>query len=185
MPIWRCDNAIIALLSCLEVWMILFEHRMLWIHNRKEGRFYFLLFILSVPKVFSFSSSSELLRIKWLSRGHYRPPENGNFPLFRQLIPQPGDLLLAHSQLFQKAAGIFGQVGRLQVHLRIVKYENVVPIPGSKNKDRILENLGGAEVELTDLEFAALQEALDACQVFGHRGIEESQQKGFSRNWQK
>ena len=65
------------------------------------------------------------------------------------------------------------------------KYENIVPIPGSKNKDRIPENLGGAEVELTDLEFAALQEALDACQVFGHRGIEESQQKGFARNWQK
>ena len=62
---------------------------------------------------------------------------------------------------------------------------NIVPIPGSKNKDRILENLGGAEVELSDSEFAALQAALDACQVFGHRGIEESQQKGFAQNWHK
>ena len=62
MPIWRCDNAIIALLSCLEVWMIHFVHRMLSIHRRKEGRFYFLLFILSVPNIFSFSSSPELLR---------------------------------------------------------------------------------------------------------------------------
>ena len=61
MPIWRCDNAIIALLSCLEVWMIHFVHRMLSIHRRKEGRFYFLLFILSVPNIFSFSSSPELL----------------------------------------------------------------------------------------------------------------------------
>ena len=61
MPIWRCDNAIIALLSCLEVWMIHFVHRMLSIHKRKEGRFYFLLFILSVPNIFSFSSSPELL----------------------------------------------------------------------------------------------------------------------------
>jgi len=62
MPIWRCDNAIIALLSCLEVWMIHFVHRMLSIHRRKEGRFYFLLFILSVPNIFSFSSSPELLQ---------------------------------------------------------------------------------------------------------------------------
>ena len=62
MTIWRCDNAIIALLSCLEVWMIHFVHRMLSIHKRKEGRFYFLLFILSVPNIFSFSSSPELLR---------------------------------------------------------------------------------------------------------------------------
>lgn len=65
------------------------------------------------------------------------------------------------------------------------KYPNVVPIPGSKNKGRILENLGGADVELSDEEFASLQEALDACQVFGHRGIEESQHKTFSRNWKK
>ena len=65
------------------------------------------------------------------------------------------------------------------------KYPNVVPIPGSKNKGRILENLGGADVELSDEEFASLQEALDACQIYGHRGIEESQQKTFSNNWKK
>lgn len=65
------------------------------------------------------------------------------------------------------------------------KYLNAVPIPGSKNKGRILENLGGAEVELTDEEFTALQEALDACEIHGHRGIEESQHKTFSKNWKK
>ncbi|MBR3310740.1 MAG: aldo/keto reductase [Solobacterium sp.] len=65
------------------------------------------------------------------------------------------------------------------------KYPNVVPIPGSKNKGRILENLGGGDVELTDEEFKDLQEALDACQIYGHRGIEESQHKTFSNNWKK
>lgn len=65
------------------------------------------------------------------------------------------------------------------------KYPNVVPIPGSKNKGRILENLGGADVVLSDDEFTALQTALDACQIHGHRGIEESQHKSFSRNWRK
>ena len=65
------------------------------------------------------------------------------------------------------------------------KYPNIVPIHGSKNKGRILENLKGGDVELTDEEFAALQEALDACEIFGHRGIEESQHKTFSNNWKK
>ena len=32
---------------------------------------------------------------------------------------------------------------------------NVVPIPGSKNKERIIENLDSSNVELTDDEFVA------------------------------
>ena len=51
------------------------------------------------------------------------------------------------------------------------KYPNVVPIPGSKNKERIVENLDAALVELTDDEFASLQAALDECKVYGHRGL--------------
>lgn len=63
------------------------------------------------------------------------------------------------------------------------KYPNVVPIPGSKNKGRILENLGAWDVELTDEEFDGLERALDALPVHGHRGIEESQQRSFGDNW--
>ena len=51
------------------------------------------------------------------------------------------------------------------------KYPNVVPIPGSKNKARILENLDAANVALTDAEFHALDDALNACKVYGHRGF--------------
>ena len=40
------------------------------------------------------------------------------------------------------------------------KYPNVVPIPGSKNQERILENLGAWNVILTEQEFAALEAAL-------------------------
>lgn len=65
------------------------------------------------------------------------------------------------------------------------KYPHVIPIPGSKNKERILENLKASEVVLTDAEFAELQQGLDACQVYGHRGIDASQQRSFSRNWRK
>lgn len=65
------------------------------------------------------------------------------------------------------------------------KYPNVVPIPGSKNQERILENLSAADVELTDEEFCALETALDACTIYGHRGYVESAQASFGNNWKK
>ena len=65
------------------------------------------------------------------------------------------------------------------------KYPNCVPIPGSKNQERILENLGGWNVELTDTEFAELEKALDACTVHGHRGHVETEGDSFSKNWRK
>ena len=51
------------------------------------------------------------------------------------------------------------------------KWPNVIPIPGSKNKERILENLDASLVELTDDEFVSLEAALDECVVYGHRGL--------------
>ena len=51
------------------------------------------------------------------------------------------------------------------------KYPNVVPIPGSKNKERIIENLDASLVELTDEEFCSLEAALNQCKVYGHRGF--------------
>ena len=61
----------------------------------------------------------------------------------------------------------------------IHKYPNVVPIPGSKNQDRILENLKASEVELRDTEFRALEAALSRCEIHGHRGFDESERNGF------
>ena len=51
------------------------------------------------------------------------------------------------------------------------KYPNVIPIPGSKNKERIIENLNASEVVLTDNEFKALESALNQHKVYGHRGF--------------
>lgn len=51
------------------------------------------------------------------------------------------------------------------------KYPNVVPIPGSKNKERIIENLNASEVELSTEEFDSLEAALNKCKVYGHRGF--------------
>ena len=51
------------------------------------------------------------------------------------------------------------------------KYPNVVPIPGSKNKERIIENLDAATVKLTAEEFTSLEAALNRYKVYGHRGF--------------
>ncbi len=62
---------------------------------------------------------------------------------------------------------------RAQISLEwmLHKYPNVVPIPGSKNKERIIENLEASEVELTREEFDSLETALGQCKVYGHRGF--------------
>ncbi len=65
------------------------------------------------------------------------------------------------------------------------KYPNAVPIPGSKNQERILENLGAWNVALTDDEFHDLETALDGCTVYGHRGYVESEQSSFGNHWAK
>lgn len=65
------------------------------------------------------------------------------------------------------------------------KYPNVVPIPGSKNKERIIKNLGGWNVKLSNEEFAQLEDALDACEVHGHRGHVETEQIDFSKHWKE
>ena len=51
------------------------------------------------------------------------------------------------------------------------KYPNVAPIPGSKNKERIVENLNASNVELTDEEFKTLETSFNQCRVYGHRGL--------------
>ena len=51
------------------------------------------------------------------------------------------------------------------------KYPNVVPIPGSKNKSRIIENLDASNVILTEEEFSSLEVSLNHCKVYGHRGL--------------
>ena len=53
----------------------------------------------------------------------------------------------------------------------IKKYPNVVPIPGSKNKERIIENINTYKVQLTDEELNEFESELKKLKVYGHRGI--------------
>ena len=51
------------------------------------------------------------------------------------------------------------------------KYPNVVPIPGSKNKERIIENLNTHKITLTDEELTEFENELKKLKIYGHRGL--------------
>ena len=53
----------------------------------------------------------------------------------------------------------------------IKKYPNIVPIPGSKNKERIIENINTYKVKFTDDELNEFENELKKYKVHGHRGI--------------
>ena len=53
----------------------------------------------------------------------------------------------------------------------IKKYPNIVPIPGSKNKERIMENINTYKVHFTDDELKEFENELSKLKVYGHRGI--------------
>lgn len=106
----------------------------------------------------------------------------------RKFVPQlQKDNLIANQPVLDILNQYSTQKGATNAQISLAwmlkKYPNIVPIPGSKNKERILENLGAWNVELTDEEFNSLEKALDSVKVYGHRGNEESQQKSFSHNW--
>ena len=47
--------------------------------------------------------------------------------------------------------------------------DTIVPIPGMRKEARIDENLGAADVELTDEEYGQLNEALSGIVIHGDR----------------
>ena len=94
----------------------------------------------------------------------------------RNWVPQLSRLNLAANQPIVDLLGQYAKQknatsAQISLAWMLHKYPNVVPIPGSKNKERIVENLNAAQVELTEEEFASLEESLNQCRVYGHRGF--------------
>lgn len=94
----------------------------------------------------------------------------------RNWVPQLSKANIAGNQpiidLLKEYAEMKGATSaQISLAWMLHKYPNVVPIPGSKNKERIIENLDASKVELTEEEFRSLEEALNKCRVYGHRGF--------------
>lgn len=71
---------------------------------------------------------------------------------------------------------------QLSLAWMIKKYPNVVPIPGSKNKERIIQNLKTSEVQLTDEDVSRIDSQLAKFSIYGHRGFEEDMNTKFIKN---
>lgn len=107
----------------------------------------------------------------------------------RKYVPQLSRENMAANQpildlLDQYAAGKNATKAQISLSWMLHKYPNVVPIPGSKNQERILENLAAWNVPLTREELAALDAALAQIPVHGHRGFVE-QQGSSMKNWSR
>lgn len=94
----------------------------------------------------------------------------------RNWVPQLSKANIAGNQpiidlLKQVAAQKNATSAQISLAWMLHKYPNVVPIPGSKNKERIVENLNASQVELTEDEFCSLESRLNECKVYGHRGF--------------
>ena len=49
------------------------------------------------------------------------------------------------------------------------KYPHVVPIPGMRKDERVIENLGAADIKLTDQEFNKIDTELNKITIYGNR----------------
>lgn len=93
----------------------------------------------------------------------------------RKFIPQlsadniggNGKLLSLVRKFAQQKSATMAQISLAWI---LHKYPNAVPIPGSKNQERILENLGACAVSFTKAEFSELEAELSKAPVMGFRG---------------
>ena len=102
----------------------------------------------------------------------------------RNFVPQLKKENITANQPILDVIGRFAEAksatnAQISLAWMLHKYPNVVPIPGSKNQGRILENLGAWDVELSDDEFNELETSLNACEIHGHRGFDESEGRSF------
>ena len=54
------------------------------------------------------------------------------------------------------------------------KSPSIVPIPGSRRLERIEENLGAADIDLTDEEFGRIEAELAKLEIHGNRTDEDT-----------
>ena len=97
----------------------------------------------------------------------------------RKFVPQLNKENFVANQPIVDLLGKFAKsknatMAQISLAWMLHKYpKNLVPIPGSKVQERILENLGAWNVKLTDSEFKELENELNKIPVKGYRGYVE------------
>jgi aryl-alcohol dehydrogenase-like predicted oxidoreductase len=85
--------------------------------------------------------------------------------------------VLANRPLLNVLTNFANQKGATPAQISLAwmlhKKEFIVPIPGSRTPERIQENLGAADVELTDAEFNQIEAELTKIEIHGNRTDED------------
>ena len=97
---------------------------------------------------------------------------------FRGRTPRfQGEALASNLALVEVLTRVAGEVGATPAQLALVWLLNqqpwIVPIPGTKRAERLVENVGAAEVELTDAQLAEIRAAADDLTIVGARYPDE------------
>jgi len=134
-------------------------------------------------EIFSFCLENDIAVIPFspvasglLSGKITRDTEFGKMDDVRNWVPQLSKENLEGNQAILEALTHFSEKkgvtnAQISIAWMLKKYPNVIPIPGSKNHERIIENLGSWNVILSDKEFKELETMVDGFEVHGHRGI--------------
>jgi aryl-alcohol dehydrogenase-like predicted oxidoreductase len=87
------------------------------------------------------------------------------------------DNVRANQPLVDLLTGFADQKGATPAQISLAwmlhKEDFIVPIPGSRKRHRIQENLDAAELDLTDEEFARIENELAKIQIHGNRTDED------------
>lgn len=71
--------------------------------------------------------------------------------------------------LYRVAAAKGATPAQISLAWMLHKKDFIVPIPGMRKDERIIENLGAADVVLTDSEFAQIEAELSKIKIYGNR----------------
>lgn len=109
-----------------------------------------------------------------LLTGAYRSAEDFKGADFRTILPrfQPGALdqnLAVVDRLAALAAAKSCSVAQLALAWVLARGPHVVPIPGTRRLDRLTENVGALDVQLTERDLAAIEQAVPADAILGER----------------
>ena len=87
------------------------------------------------------------------------------------------DNIRANQPLLNVLTGFAAEKGATPAQVSLAwmlhKRSFIVPIPGSRRRERIEENLGAADVTLTDAEFARIEDELARIEIHGDRTDED------------
>lgn len=101
---------------------------------------------------------------------------------FRSIVPRfTTEALSANQALLDLLIDIANKKGcttsQLALSWLLAKKEFIIPIPGTTNEDRLIENIDSANFHLSDLELSSINLALETIEIIGARYPQELEKR--------